>query len=67
MLVRDSNLAIFRSLAAESWDLMGTANGWPVSVRALAFILAGHMNHHLILLRERYELRVDPLGTLASR
>lgn len=67
VLVRDSNLAIFRGLAAESWDRMGTANGWPVSVRALAFILAGHMNHHLNLLRERYELKIDPLVTLASR
>ena len=53
-LVRRSNLALFRGLEAEAWRRQGTANGNPVSVRALAFIIAGHGRHHVAILRERY-------------
>jgi hypothetical protein len=35
---------------------IGTANANQVSVRALAFIMAGHVRHHMEILRERYEL-----------
>jgi DinB superfamily len=55
-LVRAGNLAIFRSLSGEDWRRIGTANGYPVSVRALAFIMAGHVEHHVALLGERYGL-----------
>lgn len=55
-LVRAANLAVFHSLSADAWRRLGTANGHPVSVRALAFIMAGHVNHHLALLGERYGL-----------
>ena len=60
-LVRAANLAVFHSLAGDGWRRLGTANGHPVSVRALAFIMAGHVNHHLALLGERYGL-----GTVTS-
>lgn len=53
-LAREANLALFRNLPQEAWQRIGTANGHPVSVRALAFILAGHTNHHLAILGERY-------------
>lgn len=62
VLVRDANLAIFRGLSPEEWKRTGTANGSPVSVRALAFILAGHLHHHLSLLRDRYGLTVQEPG-----
>lgn len=52
--VRDANLAFLRRLAAPAWTRTGTASGKPVSVRALAFIMAGHPRHHLAVLRERY-------------
>ena len=55
-LVRAANLAVFHSLAGDGWRRLGTANGHPVSVRALAFIMAGHVSHHLALLGERYGL-----------
>jgi hypothetical protein len=55
-LVRLSNIAMLRSLDDESWLRMGTANGNEVSVRALAFIMAGHLRHHMGVLRERYGL-----------
>ena len=55
-LVRLSNLAMFRNLDDEAWTRIGTANDNQVSVRALAFIMAGHVRHHMGVLRERYEL-----------
>jgi hypothetical protein len=53
-LVRRSNLAMFSGLDAEAWRRQGTANGNGISVRALAYIIAGHGRHHVALLRERY-------------
>ena len=55
-LVRLSNIAMLRTLDDESWMRIGTANENQVSVRALAFIMAGHVRHHMGVLRERYEL-----------
>jgi len=52
--VRDANLAVLRRLPVEAWGRLGIASGKPVSVRALAFIMAGHPRHHLGILRERY-------------
>src|SRR5207244_2324708 len=42
-LVRLSNIAMLRNLDEEAWLRMGTANDAPVSVRALAFIMGGHL------------------------
>jgi hypothetical protein len=53
-LVRLSNLAMFRSLDEAAWDRAGTANHNSITVRALAFIMAGHLRHHLNVLREKY-------------
>ncbi|HYR12432.1 MAG TPA: DinB family protein [Longimicrobium sp.] len=52
--VRLANLALFRSLGDEALARRGTASGGEVSVRALAWIIAGHERHHVALLRERY-------------
>jgi hypothetical protein len=52
--VRESNLIFLRRLAPDAWRLVGNANGSPVSTRALAWIMAGHVRHHLAVLRERY-------------
>lgn len=57
-LVRHSNIAMLRNLDEEAWMRIGTANESPVSVRALAFIMAGHLRHHMEVLRERYGLSV---------
>jgi hypothetical protein len=53
-LVRQANLAMFRTLDSESWNRSGVANGNSVSVRAIAFIMAGHVRHHMSVLRDRY-------------
>lgn len=53
-LSRKANLLLFQNLTADAWTRTGTASGVPVSVRALAFIMVGHIRHHLNILRERY-------------
>jgi len=55
-LVRLSNIAMLRTLDEASWTRVGTANDNQVSVRALAFIIAGHVRHHMGVLRDKYEL-----------
>lgn len=57
-VVRDGNLAMLRRLDAPRLAIVGTANGTPISVRARLYIMAGHVRHHLELLRERYGVGV---------
>ena len=52
--VRRASLAFFRSLDAKAWSSRGVANQWEVTVRALAFIIAGHEIHHRRILAELY-------------
>lgn len=54
--VRGATAALFRNLPADAWGRKGVASERVVSVRALAFITAGHVEHHLRILRERYRL-----------
>jgi hypothetical protein len=53
-LIRLGNIAMFRTLDEEAWSRLGVANNNSVSVRALAFGMAGHVRHHMNVLRERY-------------
>lgn len=55
-VTRRANIVFFRNLADEAWDRRGIANDSAVTVRALAYIIAGHERHHLEVLRERYRL-----------
>ena len=52
--VRASTLAFFDTLPDEAWTRHGVASDNPVTVRALAYITAGHVAHHLAILRDRY-------------
>jgi hypothetical protein len=54
--IRGVNLGVLRSLADAGWRRRGVASGAPVTVRALAFVMAGHARHHLGVLRSRYGL-----------
>lgn len=51
--LRRANLLMFGRLTAADWDRRGTASGDPVSVRAMAYTLAGHARHHLRILATR--------------
>jgi hypothetical protein len=52
--IRAASLAFFRGLPAEAWTRRGIASGNPFTVRALAYITAGHVTHHVTILKERY-------------
>lgn len=52
--VRRANLSLFGSLSEEAWLRRGVANDNEVSVRALAYIMAGHERHHVQIIKERY-------------
>ena len=54
--IRAATVHVFRYLTEEDWARRGMANGNPISVRALGFVIAGHERHHAKLLRERYGL-----------
>ena len=52
--VRRATLALFRKLPSEAWRRSGMASGNLVTVNALAYMIAGHMAHHVAILQERY-------------
>ena len=51
---RLATVAFFRNLPAEAWSRRGVASGYTFTVNALAYIIAGHLAHHLAIFRERY-------------
>jgi hypothetical protein len=52
--VREATLTFFDTLPAEAWGRRGIASGNPFTVRAIAYIAAGHVTHHNAILRTRY-------------
>lgn len=52
--IRTSNLFLFESFSETELTRMGMGNNNLVSVRALLYIVAGHINHHQHVLQERY-------------
>lgn len=52
--VRLSTIALFQNLPAAAWSRRGTANDREITTRAAAFIIAGHAQHHLDILKARY-------------
>lgn len=52
--IRHATLALFRGFPEPAWALRGSASGHPISVRALAFVIAGHTRHHLQVVDARY-------------
>jgi len=52
--VRGATLVLVRSLSETAVTNIGVSNGNPVSVRALAWMIAGHFDHHLEITATRY-------------
>lgn len=53
-LLRKSNLYLFKSLTDAELEQMGTASNRQITVRALLFVIAGHIMHHVQIIKERY-------------
>lgn len=53
--LRVSNLRMFRNFSENMWKRKGMANGLSIHVKAIPFIVAGHLKHHLNIISERYK------------
>jgi len=51
---RLSTISFFKNIPAQAWARGGVASDNRFTVRALAYIIAGHLTHHIAILRERY-------------
>jgi len=60
--VRRATVWLFRTLSPEAWMRRGIASDNPVSVRAVAYIIAGHELHHRRVLQEKYLSAAQPAG-----
>jgi len=53
-LLRVANVLMFNHMSEADWKRSGVASGVGVSVKALAYIMAGHVTHHVNIFNERY-------------
>jgi len=58
-LVRGGNIAFMSQLTEREWQRIGTASDNPVSARALAYIMAGHVRHHINVLSTKYGVSLE--------
>ena len=54
IVVRNGSIHLFKNLKEDQTEMSGIASNSVVSVRALAYIIAGHAEHHFQILKERY-------------
>lgn len=54
LFIRKSTIAMFKMMDEEMTKLSGTVNNNQASVRAIAYIIAGHAQHHINIIKERY-------------
>lgn len=52
--VRQASVALFENLPEKAWMRRGVASGYTFTVRALGWIIPGHVAHHMRIVRERY-------------
>jgi hypothetical protein len=52
--VRNATKMLFESFSAEVLTQTGLSNNNPIDVNALGFIMAGHLAHHVRVIKERY-------------
>jgi len=53
-LLRRANVLFFANLESDDWVRTGTANNIEISVRSLAWIIVGHVRHHIAIIRDKY-------------
>jgi uncharacterized damage-inducible protein DinB len=54
-LCRRSNILLVNRLKPDAWKMTGTASGYPVSVRALLWMMVGHVTHHFTIIQQRLD------------
>jgi hypothetical protein len=54
--LRRSHVHLVKHLPPEAWDRRGIVGDFTISVRAQVFVMVGHVEHHLQVLRERYRV-----------
>jgi len=52
--VRNSTLILFKNFSDEQLTYLGTSSDNIISVRAIGFLITGHQNHHIKVIKERY-------------
>lgn len=52
-MCRQANLLLMKRIRPESWNICGTASGYSVTVRALAWMIVGHVIHHMNIVEKR--------------
>ena len=62
--LRQANVMMLRRLTPSAWDRGGIADGQRVTVRALAWIAAGHIHHHFEIVESRCGISVDRAPTI---
>lgn len=63
--LRQANIMLLRRITPVAWNRGGTVEGNRVTVRALAWMLAGHLQHHFSILEKRCGVtvpRTPPMG-----
>jgi hypothetical protein len=59
--VREVSLRLAASTSPEGWDGRGVYGGAPITARAAVYVLAGHVEHHLAILADRYGVPVPSM------
>lgn len=54
LAIRSATEHLFQHFSSDQLQMLGTASNSPVSVRALGYIILGHLQHHKVILEERY-------------
>jgi hypothetical protein len=54
--LRRANVQMFRRLEEPQWQAGGFGDNKPITVRGLAYVMAGHVRHHFAILRDRYAI-----------
>ncbi|MGB0167036.1 MAG: DinB family protein [Luteibaculum sp.] len=52
--LRQANLLLFKNIEEAQWEMQGNANGKTITVKALSYIMPGHVQHHMNVIESKY-------------